>query len=107
MKPLTAYGTGSSVLVAVNAQALVGQPDRWGWTWSTSPEIGFPTEDYDAEVAALLSRATALAVYAMGVTVVLAIIGASWTAIDDGDFPAGVLQPLPMYRLTPASRLCA
>jgi hypothetical protein len=34
-----------------------------------------------AEVAALLSRATALAVYAMGVTVVLAIVGASWTAI--------------------------
>ncbi len=34
-----------------------------------------------AEVAALLSRATALAVYAIGATVVLAIVGASWTAI--------------------------
>jgi small-conductance mechanosensitive channel len=34
-----------------------------------------------AEVAVLMSRATALAVYAIGGTVVLAIIGASWTAI--------------------------
>jgi len=34
-----------------------------------------------AEVAVLLSRATALAVYAIGGTVVLATIGASWTAI--------------------------
>lgn len=34
-----------------------------------------------AEVAALVSRATALAVYAIGGSVVLAIVGASWTAI--------------------------
>lgn len=34
-----------------------------------------------AEVAALASRAAALAVYAAGTTVVLAILGASWTAI--------------------------
>ena len=34
-----------------------------------------------AEVAALVSRAAALAVYALGVTVILAIVGASWTAI--------------------------
>jgi hypothetical protein len=34
-----------------------------------------------AEVAVLLSRATALAVYAIGGTIVLAIVGASWTAI--------------------------
>ena len=34
-----------------------------------------------AEVAALVSRAVALAVYGAGVTVVLAILGASWTAI--------------------------
>jgi small-conductance mechanosensitive channel len=34
-----------------------------------------------AEVATLLSRATALAVYAVGTTVALAIVGASWTAI--------------------------
>ena len=34
-----------------------------------------------AEVAALLSRATALAVYALGGTIVLALVGASWTAI--------------------------
>jgi small-conductance mechanosensitive channel len=34
-----------------------------------------------AEVAALLARATTLAVYAIGGTVVLAIVGASWTAI--------------------------
>lgn len=34
-----------------------------------------------AEVAALLSRATTLAVYALGATVVLAIVGASWAAI--------------------------
>ena len=34
-----------------------------------------------AEVAALVSRAATLAVYALGVTVILAIVGASWTAI--------------------------
>jgi small-conductance mechanosensitive channel len=34
-----------------------------------------------AEVAVLVSRATALAVFAIGGTVVLAIVGASWTAI--------------------------
>jgi small-conductance mechanosensitive channel len=34
-----------------------------------------------AEVAALLSRATALAVYALGATVALGIVGASWAAI--------------------------
>lgn len=34
-----------------------------------------------AEVAVLVSRATALAVYAIGGTIVLAIIGAGWTAI--------------------------
>jgi small conductance mechanosensitive channel len=34
-----------------------------------------------AEVAVLLSRAAALAVYAIGGTIVLAIVGASWTAI--------------------------
>jgi small conductance mechanosensitive channel len=34
-----------------------------------------------AEVAALTSRAAALAVYAAGTTIVLAILGASWTAI--------------------------
>lgn len=34
-----------------------------------------------AEVAVLVSRATALATYAIGGTVVLAIVGASWTAI--------------------------
>jgi hypothetical protein len=34
-----------------------------------------------AEVAVLVSRAAVLAVYAMGVTVILAIVGASWTAI--------------------------
>ena len=34
-----------------------------------------------AEVAALISRAAAVAIYAAGITVVLAILGASWTAI--------------------------
>jgi small-conductance mechanosensitive channel len=34
-----------------------------------------------AEVAVLLSRAAALAAYAVGGTIVLAIVGASWTAI--------------------------
>jgi small-conductance mechanosensitive channel len=34
-----------------------------------------------AEVAALVSRATVLAVYAVGGTVILAIVGASWTAL--------------------------
>jgi small-conductance mechanosensitive channel len=34
-----------------------------------------------AEVAVLVSRATALAVYAIGGTIFLAIVGASWTAI--------------------------
>ena len=34
-----------------------------------------------AEVAVLVSRATALAVFAIGGTVILAIVGASWTAI--------------------------
>ena len=34
-----------------------------------------------AEVAALASRAAALGIYALGVTVVLAILGANWTAI--------------------------
>ena len=34
-----------------------------------------------AEVAVLLSRAAALAAYAVGGTVVLAILGANWTAI--------------------------
>lgn len=34
-----------------------------------------------AEVAALASRAAALGIYALGVTVILAILGANWTAI--------------------------
>jgi hypothetical protein len=49
---LVAAVTTTSILGA-SASALVERPDRWGWTWSASPEIGFGVDRYDAAVADL------------------------------------------------------
>ena len=76
-EPQAAETVARAIQVVVVVLLTVGVA-HWSGSWVRRAAIAGRLY---AEVAVLLSRAAALAVYAVGGTVVLAIVGASWTAI--------------------------
>jgi small-conductance mechanosensitive channel len=73
-----AAATVARVIKAIIVILLTVGVAHWSGGWVRRAAMA---RRVHAEVAVLLSRAAALAIYAIGGTVVLAIIGASWTAI--------------------------
>jgi ABC-type lipoprotein release transport system permease subunit len=53
---VTIAGLTATVWFSQSLNKLGDRPERWGYTWSSSPELGFAADEYPAALAALIAN---------------------------------------------------